>query len=194
MRNAAFLLLCAGAIAVSACRPSNDRVEATESGAAASGGAATSRPTGDPVAKGAEKATPETLPANLAVADDAVADLPNSADNSTVENGSAATPAPIIPTRYRGRWGMVPADCTSTRGDAKGLIRIGERTIRFYESTATLKEQRPAITTSFAGAFSFTGEGQSWEKDITLSVQGDTLTRAEEEGSYTYTRCPQGSG
>ena len=30
-----------------------------------------------------------------------------------------------IPAALRGRWGMTPADCTSTRGDAKGLLEIG---------------------------------------------------------------------
>ena len=81
------------------------------------------------------------------------------------------------------------ADCTSTRGDAKGLITIADRGIRFYESTATLREQRPAIATSFAGHYGFTGEGQTWQKVVTLTRTGDTLRRADDEGSYTYTRC-----
>jgi hypothetical protein len=84
---------------------------------------------------------------------------------------------------------LVAADCTSTRGDAKGLITVADRSIRFYESTATLNEQRPAIATSFAGFYGFTGEGQTWEKVVTLTRTGDTLRRADDEGSYTYTRC-----
>jgi hypothetical protein len=84
---------------------------------------------------------------------------------------------------------MVPGDCTSTRGDNKGLITIADKTVKFYESTATLKEQRPAIATSFAGLFAFTGEGQSWEKVMTFTRTGDTLKRAEEEGSFNYKRC-----
>ena len=95
----------------------------------------------------------------------------------------------MIPGQYRGRWGMVAADCEPGRSDAKGLITIGEKTIRFYESTATLKEQRPAIATSFAGLFAFTGEGQSWQKVMTFTRTGDTLKRAEEEGTFTYKRC-----
>jgi hypothetical protein len=97
--------------------------------------------------------------------------------------------AAMIPAQYQGRWGMVAADCTSTRGDAKGLISITGDKIRFYESTATLKEQRPAIATSFAGLFGFTGEGQTWEKAMTFTRSGDTLTRAESEGNFTYKRC-----
>jgi hypothetical protein len=95
----------------------------------------------------------------------------------------------VIPNRYRGRWGLVAADCTSTRGDAKGLITVGDRTIRFYESVGTLAEARPAIATAFSGRFEFTGEGMNWERVITLSRTGDTLTRADEDGRFTYTRC-----
>ena len=109
-------------------------------------------------------------------------------------NQSEPTPAPptpggIIPAQYQGRWGMVPGDCTSTRGDAKGLITIGDTTIKFYESTATLTRQRPAIATSFSGLFAFRGEGESWEKVMTFTRTGDTLKRAEDDGSYTYKRC-----
>ena len=119
-------------------------------------------------------------------------DLTSSKDGDTSagipilpEDAAKAT----IPSQYRGRWGMVPADCTSTRGDAKGLITIADKTVRFYESTATLKAQRPAIATSFAGLFGFTGEGQTWEKVMTLTRTGDSLKRADTDGSYTYKRC-----
>jgi hypothetical protein len=109
-------------------------------------------------------------------------------------NTSAPPPPPgpgaiTIPAQYHGRWGMVPADCTSTRGDAKGLIEIGGQTIKFFEAVATLKEQRPAIATSFSGLFAFTGEGQNWEKVMTFTRTGDTLKRAEESGTFTYKRC-----
>jgi hypothetical protein len=110
---------------------------------------------------------------------------------TTPAEGAAAqsSTAPVIPAQYRGRWGMVAADCTSTRGDAKGLMTIGDDSIRFYESTATLKQQRPAIATSFSGSYGFTGEGQTWERIVTLTRTGDTLRRADDEGTYTYTRC-----
>src|SRR4051812_2684079 len=59
-------------------------------------------------------------------AEEAAADG-NLVANSSVGETPAApadsgTPAQTeIPTAIRGRWGLVPADCTSTRGDAKGL-------------------------------------------------------------------------
>ena len=94
-----------------------------------------------------------------------------------------------IPAQYLGRWGMVAADCTSTKSDAKGLITIAGKTIKFYEATATLKAQRPAIATSFSGLFGFAGEGQTWEKVVTLTRTGDRLKRADKDGSFDYKRC-----
>ena len=128
----------------------------------------------------------ETLPPDEAGSSTNDAEASNGADLNSADPAPAAA---VIPAQYRGRWGMVAADCTSTRGDAKGLITIGDKTVRFYESTATLKEQRPAISTSFAGLFGFTGEGQSWEKTMTFTRTGDSLKRAEDEGSFTYRRC-----
>ena len=127
----------------------------------------------------------ETLPPDETVTNEDTSDAGNSTEMPVPPDAAIA----VIPAQYHGRWGMVPADCTSTRGDAKGLIMIGEKTIKFYEATATLKEQRPAIATSFAGNFGFTGEGQTWEKVQTLTRTGDKLKRAEETGTFTYTRC-----
>lgn len=110
-------------------------------------------------------------------------------DNSANEADDAGSAAAAIPAQYHGRWGMVPADCTSTRGDAKGLITVADKTIKFYESTATLRQQRPAIATSFSGLYDFTGEGQTWQKPVTLTRIGDVLKRADEEGNYSYKRC-----
>ncbi len=130
----------------------------------------------------------ETLPPDEIAGNDAAI---NEADDAGSEQPSPPdTPeAALIPGQYRGRWGMVLADCEQGRSDAKGLMTIGEKTIRFYESTASLKERRPAIATSFAGLFGFTGEGQSWEKVMTFTRTGDTLKRAEKDGTFTYERC-----
>lgn len=122
----------------------------------------------------------ETLPPDEGNEETAQANVTN-----TVEESSAAA----IPATYHGRWGMVANDCQPGRDDAKGLITIDGKTVKFYEAVATLKEQRPAIATSFAGQFDFTGEGQNWQKVMTFTRTGDTLKRAEEEGTFTYTRC-----
>ena len=109
----------------------------------------------------------------------------NEADDAGSEDPNQA----FIPAQYRGRWGMVANDCQPGRDDAKGLITIDGKTVKFYEAVATLKEQRPAIATSFAGQFDFTGEGQNWQKVMTFTRTGDALKRAEEEGTFTYKRC-----
>jgi len=131
-----------------------------------------------------ENAVIETLPPDETVTNDD--SLDEGTDSGTTSDASTSA---TIPDQYRGRWGMVAADCTSTGGDNKGLITIGDKTIKFFEATATLKEQRPAIATSFSGDFSFTGEGQNWEKVMTFTRTGNTLKRAEDEGTFTYTRC-----
>lgn len=116
-----------------------------------------------------------------------------SSQDSDTNAGMPVPPDPVtaatIPAQYHGRWGMVPADCTSTRGDAKGLITIADKTVRFYEAVATLKEKREAPATSWSGLFGFTGEGQTWEKVQTLTRTGNVLKRAENDGTFTYTRC-----
>jgi len=136
----------------------------------------------------------ETLPPS----DQAGAPADDGFNLTSTRDGDTSAGIPILPedaakatfpAQYRGRWGMVAADCTSTRGDDKGLITIADRTVKFYESLATLKAQRPAIATSFSGLFGFTGEGQTWEKVMTFTRTGDTLKRADDEGSYNYQRC-----
>ena len=181
------LLFACVALLVAGCRPSSDRTEAQEAGAAASGGTATSRSVGDPVQPGANQVTPETLPDGPAI-ENAAEPLAGNALANAVDVPPVATLA--VPQRYQGRWGMVAADCTSTQGDAKGLLTIGDRTLRFYESTGTLAQQLPAIATSFSGRFAFTGEGMTCQRVITLTRSGDTLTRADETGTFTYSRCP----
>ena len=113
----------------------------------------------------------------------------NNVDAAADDAGPTDATTAAIPAQYRGRWGMVANDCQPGRADAKGLIEIDDKTVKFYEAVATLKEQRPAIATSFSGQFGFTGEGQTWEKVMTFTRTGDKLTRAEEEGTFTYTRC-----
>ena len=107
--------------------------------------------------------------------------------NATAPDAGTTT---VIPAQYRGRWGMNRNDCDPKQADAaKGLVDIGDTSMKFYESRATLKEQRPAIATSFSGVFAFTGEGQEWTRVQTLTRTGNTLKRADDEGTYTYTRC-----
>ena len=61
---------------------------------------------------------------------------------------SAGQAAPELPAAMRGRWGLTPMDCTSTRGDAKGLMIVGPSELRFYEFAGGADRRR-------AGRFKF---------------------------------------
>ena len=140
-------------------------------------------------AAGLEQVVAEANATAEAVHEQADATPPAPGTNQREPTLAQPTPGDVIPAHYQGRWGLAPADCTSTRGDAKGLMTIGDTSIKFYESTATLTERRPAKATSFSGLFAFRGEGQSWEKVMTFTRNGDRLERADSDGSFTYRRC-----
>jgi hypothetical protein len=122
-----------------------------------------------------------------------------SADGAPPANG-VSTPAPpaanqgpaaAIPAALQGRWGMTPADCTSTRGDAKGLLVVSSDGLRFYESRAVPSRNVQKSDDSFSADFGFTGEGQTWTKFQTLTLDDDKLVRTESSpmASFTYVRC-----
>lgn len=101
-----------------------------------------------------------------------------------------------IPVSVQGRWGLVAADCTSKRGDAKGLLTIDSTSLRFYESVGELKGVRERDSSRIVGEFLFSGEGESWSRVMTLDAQdaGQTLIRRENgegaaPGPLRYTRC-----
>ena len=143
-----------------------------------------SRP--DPVANGANVVS---LPVSANHAAPDPAGLPP--QNAAAPQPAASGSAPKIPASLQGRWGLTPADCTSTRGDAKGLLIVGPDRLRFYESRAIPSADVNADAGSISGHFNFTGEGQSWSKFEALKRTGDKLTRTETSpaASYTYAKC-----
>lgn len=115
------------------------------------------------------------------------------ADSSDLAEPAAAA---TIPLAAQGRRGLVPADCTSTRGDAKGLMTVDDHTIRFYELLATLKAVRSSSPTRIQAGFACEGEGMTWDRDLGLGVQdaGTALGLREygndaPPGARKYTRC-----
>ena len=107
-----------------------------------------------------------------------------------------ASPPPLadavsIPAALQGRWGLTPGDCTSTRGDAKGLLVVSADHLQFYESRAVPGEDAQMAADSISGTFAFTGEGQEWTKDQSLERRGDKLVRTERDpvATFTYVRC-----
>lgn len=134
---------------------------------------------------------------------------PEPADDAAgevAEADAAETPAPVpapeetvaaaIPAAAQGRWGLVPADCTSTRGDAKGLLIVEADKLRFYESVGRLGKVSESGAKRIRATFSFTGEGMEWMRDEVLEVQdgGTTLIRREygedaAPGPFKYAKC-----
>ena len=123
----------------------------------------------------------------------------NLAENSSVGPAptESATPAPTqIPAAIQGRWGLVPGDCTSTRGDAKGLLAISADKLEFYESVGTLDTIMDAEPTRIRATFDFEGEGMTWQREVVLDAQdgGATLVRREygedaAPGPLRYAKC-----
>ena len=114
------------------------------------------------------------------------------ADASNGSSGVAALPDSLtIPAFLHGRWGLTPADCTSTRGDAKGLLVISADQLKFYESVGKPAGALEISPDSASGDFAFTGEGMTWKKYQALEVQNGKLVRTESSpmASFTYARC-----
>jgi hypothetical protein len=121
---------------------------------------------------------------------------PSASPEILVSPTASSPAAAAVPAAVQGRWGLVPADCTSTRGDAKGLLVIDATTLKFYESRATLGTIKDVDDDGIEAAFAFTGEGQNWTRDIELDVEdgGKTLIRKEtgqdaSPAPLKYTRC-----
>ena len=127
----------------------------------------------------------ETLPPDETVTNDA--------DDADANASDSTAGALLIPAAFRGRWGMVPDDCTSTRGDAKGLIIVDEDSIKFFESQATLTKVTGNFPENFSGTFAFTGEGENWTNNQNLKLTGssNTLVRKQSDIAqpFTYKRC-----
>ena len=135
----------------------------------------------------------------------------NTAGNTTLVPGAQAAPAPdasgappqqgspatqttsaeAIPASLRGRWGLTPMDCTSTKGDAKGLLIVSADNLKFYESRAVPSRDAHHGQDSISGNFNYTGEGQTWTKFESLELKGQVLVRMESNpvASFTYARC-----
>lgn len=115
------------------------------------------------------------------------------ANSSAAVPGAASMASPVaaIPSALHGRWGLTPADCTSQRGDAKGLLVVRADGLQFYESRAVPVGNVQLSSDSIGADFAFTGEGQTWTKFQTLTIEDDKLVRTESSpmASFTYARC-----
>ena len=129
----------------------------------------------------------------------AEAPAPAESETGAATPTAAATPVELpteIPAAFQGRFGMVPDDCTSTAGDAKGLLEITGTELKFYESVGKLDAITDATAGRVRGDFSFTGEGMEWKRQEVMDLRegGNVLVRREfgenaTPEAFTYTRC-----
>jgi len=145
----------------------------------------------EPVDDDAAAASALPPPPSVNTSDPSGAPPPPNAPTPPTPGNAASNSAAAIPAALRGRWGLVPADCTSTRGDAKGLLVIGERQLRFYESVAAPAGNAESGDDHFSADFAFSGEGMNWTRFQSLQLQDGKLVRTESTpmASYTYARC-----
>ncbi|HET7710264.1 MAG TPA: hypothetical protein VFK50_12165 [Sphingomicrobium sp.] len=145
----------------------------------------------DPVAAEANDTASLPAPANANVSNPTGAPPPANSSAEADPGAGTSPAAAAIPAFLHGRWGLTPGDCTSTRGDNKGLLTVSASELRFYESRAVPVAHVNSSADSFSAEYAFTGEGMSWKKYQTLELQDDKLVRTESNPttSYTYARC-----
>lgn len=149
----------------------------------------------DPVAEEANNIVGLPSPDHVAGARDGTPSADGSAPANVAtipaSQVSPARPAAAIPTPLHGRWGLTPADCTSTRGDAKGLLVVDADGLQFYESRAVPAAHVRILKDSISADFAFIGEGQSWTRFETLQIRQEKMVRTESNpmASFTYARC-----
>jgi hypothetical protein len=116
-------------------------------------------------------------------------DLENG-DDEDVNVDDAAAGNGAIPTAFRGRWAMTPADCTRPVVGGEGGLLITGNELRFYQSVARPVDVR-ATGNSIAGRFTFRGEGSRWTRHEVIEIRDHKLVRTESGpmASYTYARC-----
>jgi len=149
------LLGAAGLLALAGCRQDTPEEQPQEGQAAQAG-----------------REAPSTTPAPAASAS------PSASETAFSDGASSDT---ALPAAMQGRWGLVAEDCEPGRADGKGLLIISPRRLEFYESVASLSRISDATPNRVRASFAFTGEGMSWQRDMTIEVADDgrTLVRRE---------------
>lgn len=99
----------------------------------------------------------------------------------------------IIPAEFHGRWGLAKNDCPGGATGGQGLLTITGDSLKFYESVGIATKLTTVAPREITGMFDFTGEGQSWQNAITLSLDanGSSLIRKQADApeTYRYTKC-----
>lgn len=116
--------------------------------------------------------------------------IANASDAAVADRGAIVIDG-RIPAAFLGRWGLVPADCTSTAGDNKGLMTVEPDRLSFYESRATIARLERVSPTELRATLAFSGEGQQWTQETPLILEdgGNALIRVADGQTLRYKRC-----
>jgi hypothetical protein len=118
-----------------------------------------------------------------APANNAVPPPENAASPNETEAGS------LIPAALRGRWTGMDEDCGDRRAELK--LSITPKDLIFHESVGTVTGIERQADGRIRIDASFTGEGQSWTRSLTLkpSARGQELTMIDDGVAVTRKRC-----
>lgn len=113
-----------------------------------------------------------------------VKSLSSDTDDAPTQKEASKTGA-AIPRRFQGEWNEKVEDCGTGNNDSR--LRVGEHTIRFYESSAAVRSVDEKSDGSVAVQAQFTGEGETWEDGLTWHIDssGNLVS-----GDYARKRCP----
>lgn len=108
-------------------------------------------------------------------------------DNNAAAMGEAAT----LPVALQGRWTDQKDDCADPPSDME--LTIAPRELLFHESAGTVTSVEPLPHGGARVAAHFTGEGESWNRTLalTLSADGRLLTVVGDGMSVARKRCPR---
>lgn len=123
----------------------------------------------------ADRSTPSEAPANAAIA-------------SPAEPAGIANPQPAtIPASVQGRWTGASDRCDDRAAPLE--LAVAPDRLVFHESVGTVRSVRIGEDGRIAIDASFTGEGQSWRRTLTLTRTGDRLVIAGDGAATTRKRC-----
>ncbi|WP_257540004.1 hypothetical protein [Sphingobium sp. CFD-1] len=95
----------------------------------------------------------------------------------------------LIPTALQGRWTGIGDDCTDKTAEQE--LSITPKELIFHESVGTVTSIEQQADGRMKVNASFTGEGQSWTRSLTLkpSAKGQELTMVNDGVAVTRKRC-----
>lgn len=97
--------------------------------------------------------------------------------------GALSCSSSVIPKVFHGTWDKNDDACRAQHSDMR--LNIRPSAVEYWESSGTLIEMVESNNRSLTARFTFSGEGESWERNMTYFVlnEGNTLVQALDDGS-----------